>query len=264
MTLIFVSKVIVGVKLISDLYHKFYGMILELFLCIPGLSQLVLVYFKCLMYFRLICIRLAEKYTVSEMQMFGLLLVAVASRLKITGLLITMILVIVYLEMAFSNMATFYRKRPLLMVKHFPEGQDPKRPMHKVAQAIVDAVSNPVVVATATTVAGALAWKGLDVWDTHKQFEIAQQDRDAAALQAQQDRETAALQAQQDREAAALQAQQDREAAALQAQQDRDAASQEAQKAREFEAQQRALDREAQLQGIREQIAAEKKGNDSK
>lgn len=84
-------------------------------------------------------------------------------------------------------MAKFYRKRPTLLTQHFLDGQDPKRNMHRITQAVV---------AVGAGIAGALGWKALDVWDTTKQERMAEKDREAASLNAQKDRETDAIQQQ--------------------------------------------------------------------
>jgi hypothetical protein len=186
--------------MMSTIYQKFYDKTMEFLLTIPGIKVLVVYYFRFLMQFRLACMDLGERYTQTELGIIGVFLATVASRLKFAGVFVTISLIICYLELQFQNMAKFYRKRPTLLTQHFPDGQDPKRNMHRITQAVDDSLSNPTVVAVGAGVAGALGWKALDVWDTTKQERTAEKDREAASLNAQKDRETDAIQQQKNRD----------------------------------------------------------------
>lgn len=168
--------------MMSTIYQKFYDKTMEFLLTIPGIKVLVVYYFRFLMQFRLACMDLGERYTQTELGIIGVFLATVASRLKFAGVFVTISLIICYLELQFQNMAKFYRKRPTLLTQHFPDGQDPKRNMHRITQAVV---------AVGAGVAGVLGWKALDVWDTTKQERMAEKDRETDAIQQQKNRDDA-------------------------------------------------------------------------
>lgn len=233
-------------EMMSTIYQKFYDRTMEFLLSVPGIKVLIVYYFRFLMRFRLACMDIGERYTQTELGIIGVFLATIASRLKFAGVFVTISLIICYLELQFQNMAKFYRKRPILLVQHFPDGQDPKRNMHRITQAVVDSLSNPTVVAVGAGVAGALGWKALDVWDTTKQEHLAEKDREAAAINAQKDREAEAIQQQKNREDEYRRHRENIEA------EDR-----RFDKQIQVEATERQKDREYNLQGVREQIAAE-------
>lgn len=196
----------------STIYQKFYDKSMEFLLTVPGIKVLVVYYFRFLMQFRLAFMALGERYTQTELGLIGFFIATVASRLKFSGALITMSLVLCYLELHFVNMARFYRKRPTLLAQHFPEGQDPKRNMHRIKQAVVETLTNPSLgVAVGSLVAGGVGWKALDVWDTTKQEHIAEKDRENVSLNAQKDREAEDRRFDRQLEANALEARQNRD-----------------------------------------------------
>lgn len=73
-----------------------------------------------------------------------------------------------------------------MVAEYFPDGQNPKRNMHKITQALVDSLSNPTVVAVGAGVAGALGWKRLGYYQARA---TAKKDRENVSLNAQKDRE---------------------------------------------------------------------------
>lgn len=209
-------------EMMSTIYQKFYDRTMEFLLSVPGIKVLIVYYFRFLMQFRLACMDIGERYTQTELGIIGVFLATVASRLRFAGVFVTISLIFCYLELQFQNMAKFYRKRPTLLAQHFPEGQDPKRNMHRITQAVVDSLSNPTVVAVGAGVAGALGWKALDVWDTTKQERMAEKDRDAASINAQKDREAEDHRFDRQMQIEANERQKDRDAEAIQRQKDRD------------------------------------------
>lgn len=237
MTLLFgrYPRIVRLLEMMSTIYQKFYDRSMEFLLSIPGIKNLVLHYFWLLMRFRLACITIGDRYTQTELGIIGIFLATVASRLKFSGVFVTISLIFCHLELQFQNMAKFYRKQPTLLAQHFPEGQDPKRNMHRVTQAIVDSLSNPTVVAVGAGVAGALGWKALDVWDTTKQERMAEKDREATSLNAQKDRDEEYRRHRENIEAEDRRFDKQVQAEAIERQKDRDYA----------------------LQGVREQIIAE-------
>lgn len=209
-------------EMMSTLYQKFYDKTMEFLLTVPGIKVLVVYYFRFLMRFRLACMDIGERYTQTELGIIGVFLATVASRLKFSGVFVTISLIICYLELQFQNMAKFYRKRPTLLTQHFPDGQDPKRNMHRITQAVVDSLSNPTVVAVGAGVAGALGWKALDVWDTTKQERMAEKDRETASINAQKDREAEDHRFDRQMQIEVNERQKDRDNVSLNAQRDRD------------------------------------------
>ncbi|KAL8684346.1 MAG: hypothetical protein Q9218_008327 [Villophora microphyllina] len=149
--------------------------------------------------------------------------------------------------------------------------QDPKNYMWtRASQIIYEGAQNPHVQTAATLAAGAVAWKALDVWDTYKQADIAQLDREVESAQREKDREVESAQREKDRQVESAQREKDRQAENLRSEKDRqfEAAEREkdrqaenlrSEKALQAEAVQRQLDREHSLQVIREQVAAEAK-----
>lgn len=248
-------------EMMSTIYQKFYDKTMEFLLSVPGIKVLIVYYFRFLMQFRLACMDIGERYTQMELGIIGVFLATVASRLRFAGVFVTISLIFCYLELQFQNMARFYRKRPTLLAQHFPEGQDPKRNMHRITQAVVDSLSNPTVVAVGAGVAGALGWKALDVWDTTKQERMAEKDREAASINAQKDREAEDhrhrenLEAEDRRHKETLEAEEHR--ALLIAERERTAEYIRHKESLEAEALQRQLDREAEYKRHRETLEAE-------
>lgn len=239
--------------------QKLYDNITLYFLRIPMIRPIILLYHKSLFYFRYKCQQIGQ-YIEYRMPLstFAVLLSIICSRLHIAGYMIMVCLILIKLDFTVVSMLRFYKPRLDLLETNFPQiGQ--KNHLHKrnmwtsAFKVVGEAASNPQVQAVGVAVAGALAWKALDAYDTQTQKEIGDADREAMAIQAQADRDAAAIQAQADRDAAAAQAQADREAAAAQAQADREAAAAQAQKDRE----EQAKDREAESKRHKETLEAE-------
>ena len=187
--------------MMSTIYQKFYDKTMEFLLTIPGIKVLVVYYFRLLMQFRLACMDLGKRYTLTEIGLINFAVTTVISRLSFGWVIIVLNCILCYLELQAASMARFYRKRPTMLAQHFPESQDPKRRMHKI-KYVVDALSNPVVAASiASAGATAVGWRAIDAWDTAKQENIAEKNREAEDLRAEKNREAENLRAQKDREA---------------------------------------------------------------
>lgn len=171
----------------STIYQKFYDKTMDLLLSFRPTKFLVLLYFKFLMWFHSGSIVIGNRFAKMELHSLALVIATLASRLKFSGLFITVCLFILYSEMHFQSMARFYKKNPTLLMQHFPEGQDPKRKMHRMVQAVIESLSNPLVAATATGVAGAVGWKALDVYEVVKQG--IQQDKQIEAENLRQEKQ---------------------------------------------------------------------------
>lgn len=198
----------------------------------------------CFRYYSISFISFVEQWI--PISTFALGLSLLLSRLHLGLYVILFCLLFIRLDFGVVAMCLFYKQHPTQLVKHFPGVHTSKRGMWKAgAHFIEEAANNPKIQAVAVAVAGALAWKVLDVYDTGTQADIAASDREAAALQGDKDREAAAVQGDKEREAAALQGDKEREAAALQGDKDREAAALQAAADREAEAIQRQLDRES-------------------
>jgi flagellar biosynthesis GTPase FlhF len=158
-------------------------------------------YHKSLMLFRLVSIAFfeyIEKYISSTH--FILILSYVVHRLHIAGWFIAFCLVFFVIDLRTLPMLRFYKRYPNLVETTFP--QTSKRYMwSKTAKILQEAASNPQVQIVATGVAGALVWKGLDVYDTQTQKIIADKDREAENARAAADRQAENERADKDREA---------------------------------------------------------------
>lgn len=167
--------------------QKIYDNITLSLLQIKIIKPLVLSYHKGLFYFRYFCERagcFVEHYV--ALNTFALLLSIICSRLHIAGYMIVACLILIRLDFTVA-MLRFYKPRMELAIAHFPQLNQLNRcgMWTSAFKALGEAASNPQVQAVGVAVTGALAWKALDVYDTLKQADIAQADRDAVAIQAQ-------------------------------------------------------------------------------
>lgn len=93
----------------------------------------------------------------------------------------------------------------------------------RASQVVTEAITNPQVQAVGVAVAGALAWKALDVHEIHTQKEIAEADRLAAAtlqeeaLKAEAERQAETLKAEKERHVETLKAKKERNDEAIKA-----------------------------------------------
>lgn len=176
-----------------------------------------------LLYFRYLSVKgfnYIESYI--PLSTFAILLSIICSRLHIAVWMIVFCLFIIRLDFAFVSMSRFYRDHPGIFNRNFPHIPANARGMWSQASKIaVEAASNPQVQATALAIGGALAWKGLDVYETLKQEGIAEADRVAENTRAEDNRLAENARADADRNAAAIQAEADRYAVATQADADR-------------------------------------------
>jgi F-type H+-transporting ATPase subunit a len=200
----------------QDLYEKLIDILLEYSIT----RFLILNWFHCVIYFRVTSEWLHNEYLATRNNyLLGLVISGIASRLHIIPYIFIFIFFILRMEFSFQSVARYYKKRPGLLVQHFPNID--KRYMWR--RAIEDAAKNPNVQTAATVAAGAVAWKALDVWNSHQENKRADKDREQDATQRQADRDAEAAQRQADRDAEAAQRQADRDAEATQRQADRDA-----------------------------------------
>lgn len=237
-------------EMMSTIYQKFYDKTMEFLLSVPGIKVLIVYYFRFLMQFRLACMDIGERYTLTEIGFINFAVTTVISRLSFGWLIIVLNFILCYLELQASSMARFYRKRPTLLVQHFPDSQDPKRRMHKIKQ-VVEALSNPVVAASiASAGATAVGWRAIDAWDTAKQENIADKNREAANRRHKEN-----LEAEDRRHKETLEAEEHR--ALLIAERERTEEYIRHKESLEAEALQRQLDREAEYKRHRETLEAE-------
>jgi len=247
----------------SDQYQSFYDWIMESLLRLPILNRMVLFYFWILCIFRLGCMILVEKYTIPNLHLSAFIISVALGRAHHTGIIIIFILIFANFEFSFLRMARFYKKHPMLLGLHFPEWQDPKRKMHRVVQAIVEVAQNPTVVAAGTLVAGAIGWKALDVWDSHKQEGISEKDRIATAVQSDKDRTAENQRHRENLATESRERQKDRDTEAQERQKDRDASREELRMTLEADDRRHRETLEAENQRHRETLLAEKPVTDN-
>lgn len=178
----------------QDLYNKATLSLLNIF----PFSILLRFFHLFLFYFRIYTEMMGhfiDKYI--SLNMFALIVSLIMSRLHIAGYLISFCLLIIHLDFWVLSMARFYKKYPEKLVS-----LNIKRHMWSQATKIVqEASTNPQVQAVGVAVAGALAWKVLDVYDTQTSKEIADADRSASKEIADADREAENARHAADREA---------------------------------------------------------------
>lgn len=201
--------------------------------------HLSLLYFR---YYSIVFITFLEQFI--SLNAFAIIVSVICSRLHVAGYLIVFCLIFLRVDLAVIPMCLFYKQYPNQLLKHFPGATVIKRGMWRASLKIIEeASSNPKVQAVGVAVAGAVAWKALDVYDTLKQEDIAALDREASERQAAADREVTERQAAADREAAERQAAADREATKQQATADREAENSRHANTLRVEIEQRELDR---------------------
>ena len=170
--------------------------------------HLSLLYFR---YFSIMFVDFIEQFM--EINVFAIIVSIICSRLHVAGYMIVFCLIFLRVDLAVIPMCLFYKQYPNQLLKHFPGATVIKRGMWRAGLKIIEeASSNPKVQAVGVAVAGAVAWKALDVYDTVKQEDIATLDREASERQATLDREASERQTTADREATERQATADREA----------------------------------------------------
>jgi len=194
----------------QHLYDKCCLFMLE----IPGLRSLLIYYHTTLFYFRYLSELLGDKIKqYISLNTFALIISMVASRLHVIPVMLIFCLIFIRLDFALLSACHFYKKYPLMLSRSFPQIHQPiKRQMWtRVSQIVTEAATNPQVQSVAVAVTGALVWKGIDVYDTLKQEEIATADREANAQQAELTRQAEATQAELSRQAEAIEREKDRE-----------------------------------------------------
>lgn len=185
----------------STQFQKQFEIVMEKLLTSRLGRILFIPYIKLLFHFHYLWENLHKYVGTSNMNTWALGIALILSRLHLGGFLILICLLILRLEMSFRRFAKYYQHDMTRLTRDFPYWYQDKRHMRKATQAIAEALEDPKVQAVAIAVTGALAWKTLDVWDTYKAADIADKDREAAAIQADKDREAATIQADKDREA---------------------------------------------------------------
>lgn len=107
---------------------------------------------------------------------FALILSLVASRLHLVEIVFFSFLGYLSFNYSAVFMDRFYIRNPSYLNNHIVGPYIQKRGMKRILQPIME---NPqIATAVGTAVAGALAWKGLDVHDTYKNADIAAADRE--------------------------------------------------------------------------------------
>jgi len=203
--------------------------------------HLFLLYFR---YSSTLVIDFIERYV--NINAFAIIISVIFSRLHIAGYLIIFCLLFLILDFAVVSMSLFYKNNPTQLVKHFPGAYTAKRGMWRLGQKVIEeAAINPKVQAVGVAVAGAVAWRALDVYDTIKQEDMSALDRESAERMADKDRESTERMADEDRAEETARHNKDVEAEAEQRQKDRDAEAQQRQEDRNAEAEQRQKDRES-------------------
>ena len=69
--------------MMSTIYQKFYDKTMEFLLTVPGIKVLVVYYFRFLMQFRLACMAIGERYTLTEIGLINFAVTTVISRLSL-------------------------------------------------------------------------------------------------------------------------------------------------------------------------------------
>ena len=204
--------------MLNHLYQSIYNKIIFKVYSITSLRVPIIYYHTFLFYFRYYSIMFGlfvEKYI--SLNMLAIVVSIILSRLHLAGYLIMGCLLFIQLDFAVLNMLRFFKKYPEVLHTHFPQIRVARRGMWtQAARTINEAASNPQVQAMGVAVAGALVWKAIDVYDTHKAGIIAEADRVAEAAQREADRVAEAAQREADRVAEAVQREADRIAEAAQ------------------------------------------------
>lgn len=152
------------------------------------LQKIIILLHTSLFYFRYYCECLNEHISLNNLKLIMFAVSFISSRLHFVEYLILFCLVFVRLDFAVIKMLRFYKKYPEFLSKNFPNLIHKRHMWTQVTRSVVEAASNPQVQAAGALVAGALAWKGLDVYDTVKQEAIAEADRFAEDQRAEANR----------------------------------------------------------------------------
>jgi hypothetical protein len=205
------------------------------------LFHLFLLYFR---YSSILLIDFIERYV--NINTFAIIISLICSRLHIAGYLIIFCLLFLRLDFAVISMSLFYKKHPNQLVKHFPGVYTIKRGMWKIGTKIIEeASSNPKVQAIGVAVAGAVAWKALDVYDTVKNEAIATLDRESTEHMAKEQLESTERMTKEEQAEETARQNKAGQAEAEQRQKDRDSEAEQRQKDRDSEAEQRQRDRDS-------------------
>lgn len=156
----------------QNMYNKFCTFILLKY----PFNILLKLCHRFLFIFRMLSLSLGnyiEKYI--SLNMLALSLSIIMSRINIAGYLIIFCLLFIRLDFAVLNMLRFYKKYP----EHLTILYNKRTMWTNTAKIIQEASTNPQVQAMGFAVAGAVAWKCLDVYDTLKEEGIAEVARAA-------------------------------------------------------------------------------------
>ena len=261
------TKTYLFLKELSFKFQTFYNIIMDSLLTNKMTSVPTLIWIRFLFLFHDSYMNLHIRFGDNNVNLAALSISMITARLHLGGWLIVVCLIILRLQGSFRKVARYYQADMTRLNRDFPHIRMEKRYMKRATEAIVEALENPKTQAVAIAVAGALAWKAMDLWDTTKNEalseatnlsneRIAAEDRAAEAAQRDRDRDTARETAAQDREStertanreldiAKETADKDRATAKETADRDRDAENTRHRESLAAEATQRQLDREA-------------------
>jgi hypothetical protein len=207
MTNIFYIKFLEISIIFNQAVQSIYDMIILKFYSFSTLRALVIAWHTFLFYFRFYALQLGAFIEIYiPLNVFAICISVIASRLHFAGYLITACMLFVQLDFAVVNMLRFYKKYPVIFHTSFPLVTIAKRGMWShAAKTVGEAASNPQVQAVGAAVAGALAWKALDVYETSKAAITAEATHIADATQQEANRVADAIQQEANRVAEAIQ-----------------------------------------------------------
>ena len=135
------------------------------------LTSLLLFYFKLVLYARFGTFLLAERIGITYLSASFIILLSILGRFHYTSIGFSVIFFILGIDMYSLPIIAFYKKRPLLLMKHFPEFEDPKRQMQKVASVALETAQNPLALSVIVGSATLVACKLGDIYDHSTQLE---------------------------------------------------------------------------------------------
>ena len=235
----YIKKKVVAISL---MFEKF----LEILLRIPILKHILLAYFLFLGMFRFVFISLEKRFSPQTIQIGVIFLITCLYRLRLSTVNVYIFAIFLTLESHRLFIGRFYRTRPELLAKHFPSSQNPKRQMHRVTHAIIEAAQNPTVQAVTIGIGGMVTWKAIDAYDNSK-----------TRLENEKQREAESADRAKDRDAEDRRHRESLEAESADRAKDRDAEYQRHRESLEAEAAERAKDREAEYLRHRESLEAQ-------
>jgi hypothetical protein len=139
------------------------------------LKPAIVTWHRFLFWFRISCIDLGlliEKRI--SLNFLAFIISMACSRLQVAGYLIFFCLLFIRLDFAVLSMARFYKRYPKRLEALYDNNNISRSMWTRVSAIAQEAASNPQVQTISVAVAGALAWKALDVYDLIKTESIAE------------------------------------------------------------------------------------------